>query len=230
MAPSAPDRVAELLGHVPLFKGLSREELSRLAAGTTQVHAERGTVLFQRGDPCLGFHVIGYGQVKLAIPAADGNEKVIEILGPGRTFGEAVMFLGNPYFVAATALADSMLLHVGRDALLAELDREPQVARRMLAALAMRLHLLVKDVESMTLHSATQRVIGYLARLEEESAEPGRVTLPAQKALIASRLSLTPEYFSRILQQLSAGGLIRVEGREVAIVDGARLRDFSPDA
>ena len=228
MAP--PTRVTELLAHVPIFKGLSPDELSRLATGTTQVHVERGAVLFNRGDPCVGFHVIAYGQVKLAIAAPDGGEKVIEILGPGRTFGEAVMFLGNPYFVGATALADSLLLHVGRDILLGELEREPRLARRMLATLSMRLHMLVKDVEAMTLHSATQRVIGYLARLEEESLEPGRVTLPAQKSLIASRLSLTPEYFSRILHQLAGEGLIRVEGREVAIVDGARLRHFSPEA
>jgi CRP-like cAMP-binding protein len=226
MAVSGPARVVELLAHAPIFKGLTNDELARIAAGTAQVHAGKGAVLFNRGDPCNGFHVIAYGQVKLAIPSAEGGEKVIEILGPGRTFGEAVMFLGNPYFLGAIALADSMLLHVARDTVLAELDREPRLARRMLAALSMRLHVLVKDVEGMALQSATQRVIGYLARLEDEAATPGGVTLPAQKALIASRLSLTPEYFSRILHQLSEEGLIRVEGREVAITDSARLRRF----
>ena len=52
----------------------------------------------------------------------------------------------------------------------------PELARRMLANLSMRLHMLVKDVEAMTLHSAAQRVIGYLARLEDESGEHGAVT------------------------------------------------------
>jgi len=229
MALSGPAQVAGLLAHAPIFKGLSADELARIAAGTRQVHAERGAVLFHRGEPCVGFHVVAYGQVKLAIPSAEGAEKVVEILGPGRSFGEAVMFLGNPYFVTATALADSLLLHVGREAVLAELERDPRLARRMLAALSMRLHMLLKDVESMTLHSATQRVIGYLARLQDESAEPGRVTLPAQKSFIASRLNLTPEYFSRILGQLASEGIIRVDGRDVAIVDADRLRLFSLD-
>lgn len=216
----------ELLASAPIFRGLSREELARIAAGTSQVPAERGQVLFERGDPCTGFHLVAYGQVKLAVASVDGAEKVLEILGPGRTFGEAVMFLGNPYYVTATALADTLLLHVRADALFAEIDRDPRIARRMLAGLSMRLHGLVKDVEAMTLHSATQRVVGYLARLQEEGGNPGLATLPSQKSLIASRLNLTPEYFSRILHELSQAGAIRVEGREIAILDAGKLESY----
>lgn len=221
-------RVMELLGHAPIFRGLSPDEIGRIAAGTTQIHAERGNILFQRGDPCVGFHLVAVGQVKLAVGTAAGAEKVIEILGPGRTFGEAVMFTGNPYLVTATALSDSLLLHVGRDALFAELERDPKLARRMLAGLSMRLHMMVKDVEAMTLHSAAQRVIGYLARLEDEGTA-GQVTLPAQKSLIASRLNLTPEYFSRILHDLASEGLIRIDGRDIAILDSPGLRAFGSD-
>ena len=223
-----PPRVLDLLAHAPIFRGLSREDLARIAAGTTQAHAERGRILFQRGDACAGFHLVAYGQVKLAVSTAAGAEKVIEIIGPGRTFGEAIMFIGNPYPVTATTLADSLLLHVARATVFAELERDPQLARRMLAGLSMRLHMLVKDVEAMTLHSATQRVIGYLARLEDEGAA-GLVTLPAQKSLIASRLNLTPEYFSRILHNLAAEGLIRIDGRDIAILDPEALRAFGTD-
>jgi CRP-like cAMP-binding protein len=219
-------RVLELLGHAPIFRGLSPDEVARIAAGTTQVHAERGNILFQRGDPCVGFHLVAFGQVKLAVGTAAGAEKVMDILGPGRTFGEAVMFIGNPYPVTATALVDSLLLHVGRDAIFAELDRDPHLARRMLAGLSVRLHMMVKEVEAMTLHSATQRVIGYLTRLEDEGGAAGKVTLPAQKSLIASHLNLTPEYFSRILHDLAAGGLIRIEGRDIAILDQEALRKY----
>ena len=218
-------RVVDLLAHAPIFRGFSRDDLSRIAAATSQVPAGRGEVLFRRGDACTGFHLVAYGQVKLAIASADGAEKVIEILGPGRTFGEAVMFLGNPYYVTATALADTLLLHVRADALFAEIDRDPRIARRMLAGLSMRLHGLVQDVEAMTLHSATQRVVGYLLRLEEDG-EPGRATLPSQKSLIASRLNLTPEYFSRILHELASAGAIRVEGRDIAILDAGRLAGY----
>ena len=218
-------RVADLLSHAPLFRDLSEGELSRIAAGTTQQACERNCILFQRGDACTGFHIVAYGLVKLAVGTPAGAEKVVEILGPGRSFGEAVMFTDRPYLVTATTLADTLLLHVSREVLLREIDSEPQLARRMLAGLSMRLHMLVKDVEALTLHSAMQRVIGYLAILDDGS-EPARATLPAQKALVASRLNLTPEYFSRILHDLAAEGLIRIDGREIEILDRDALRAF----
>jgi CRP-like cAMP-binding protein len=224
--PPAAPRVVDLLAHVAMFRGLSREDLARIAAGTTAFHAERGEVLFQRGDPCTGFHSIAYGQVKLSISTPAGAEKVIEILGPGRSFGEAVMFTGGIYPVGATALADSLLLHVRSQALFAELERDPQLARRLLAALSVRLHMMVRDVEAMTLHSASQRVIGYLARLEDEGGQRGAATLPAQKSLVASALNLTPEYFSRILHDLAAEGLVRVDGRRIEILDPEGLRAY----
>ncbi len=221
-------RLPELLAHAPIFRDLSPEELARIAAGTREVRAERGQVLFHRGDPCTGFHIVVFGQVKLAVGTPAGAEKVVEIIGPGMTFGEALVFTERPYVVSATALADSLLLHVGKATLFAEIDGDPRLARRMLAGLSWRLHMMVKDVEALTLHSATQRVIGYLARLEDDGG-PGRVRLPAQKSLVASRLNLTPEYFSRILHELAAAGLVRIEGRDIEILDPERLRAYGTE-
>ena len=217
-APGPRRRVNDLLAHMPLFRGLSPEELERIASGTRDVRVEKGEVLFRRGDECHGFHIVAVGQVKLSLGTPEGGEKVVEILGPGMSFGEAVMFMERPYLVTATALADGVLLHVARETVFRELDRDPRLARRMLAGLSMRLHMLVKDLEAMTLHSATQRVIGYLTRLEDDGGN-GRVELPAQKNLVASRLNLTPEYFSRILHDLSEERLIRVDGRHIEILD-----------
>ena len=218
-------READLLAHAPLFRGLSPEEIARVAAGTQRLHVDRGQVLFRRGDACQGCHLVVYGQVKLTVSTSAGAEKVIEIIGPGHSFGEAVMFMDKPYLVNATALADTLLLHVSKRVLFDEIDNHPGLGRRMLAGLAMRLHMMVRDVEAMALHSATQRVIGYLARLEDD-AGGGPITLPAQKSLIASRLNLTPEYFSRILHDLSAAGAIRIDGREIEVLDAAALRSF----
>ncbi len=224
-APISRTRLNELLAHTPIFRDLAADDLARIAAGTREVRCERGELLFQRGDPCTGFHIVVYGQVKLTVGTPAGAEKVVDIIGPGMTFGEALVFAERPYVVSATALADSLLLHVGKDTLFAELARDPRLARAMLGGLSMRLHMLVKDMEAISLHSATQRVIGYLASLEDET-RPGHVRLPAQKSLVASRLNLTPEYFSRILHELADAGLVKIAGREIEIVDAQRLRDF----
>lgn len=222
-------RLEELLGHAPIFRGLSREEIARIAAGAREVRVARGDAVFNRGSRCEGFHIVAYGRVKLMLGTPGGEEKVVEIIGPGMSFGEALMFADRPYIVSAGALEDTLLLHVGKAALYLELDADPRLARRMLGSLSMRLHMLMKDLEALSLHSATQRVIGYLARLEDEAGAE-RVTLPAKKSLVASRLNLTPEYFSRILHELAAAGCIRVEGRDIVILDGAGLRGFGSAA
>jgi CRP-like cAMP-binding protein len=223
-------KTSAFLANLPLFKELAPAEIDRIASGTTEIHVPRGEILFNKGDPCTGFHLVIYGQVKLAFVTPMGSEKVIEILGPGMSFGEALMFMEKPYIVMAQALADSLILHVGKQVVFDELARDPTFARKMLAGLARRLHGLVADVEAYSLQSGTQRVIGYLLRQDTESgggAQPYRVTLPTAKAIVASRLNLTPEHFSRILHELAGAGLLAVEGRDVVIQDVARLRSYT---
>jgi len=159
-----------------------------------------------------------------------GTEKVIEILGPGQSFGEAAMFLDRPYPVNAECLADSLLLHISKSTLDAELMRDRRLARMMLAGLSRRLVGLVHDVEAYSLRSGMQRVIGYLLRdIEQQDdapAAPIRIVLDTSKGVIASRLNLTPEHFSRILGELSHEKLITVKGAEITILDPERLRAF----
>jgi CRP-like cAMP-binding protein len=216
------------LASLPLFKELASEEIDRIAAGTTELHIPRGEIIFNRGDPCVGFHLVVYGQVKLAFLSPQGSEKVVEIIGPGSSFGEALMFMDKAYIVMAQTLADTMLLHVSKQVVVEEIERDPGFARKMLAGMSRRLHSLISDVESYSLQSGTQRVVGYLLREDMHhsgNGEPYVVTLPTSKAIVASRLNVTPEHFSRILHDLVAAGLIEVNGRDMKIIDVDGLRN-----
>lgn len=219
--------IEALLSHVPLFNGLAPDEIARIARGTREINASRGDILFHKGDLSTGFHLIVYGQVKLAFTSPQGGEKVVDILSQGQTFGEAVMFMEKPYMVYAQALTDSLLLHLSKTVLIEELDNDPRLGRKMIAGLSLRLHHLITDVESYSLHSGRQRIIGYLLRDNLESGERAIVvTLPTNKGVIASRLNLTQEHFSRILHELSEKGLIVVEGRKIHIPDVETLRRY----
>ena len=227
MQPHHPINVEALLTHIPLFNGLAPEEISRIARSTREIHASKGDILFHKGDACNGFHLLVYGQVKLAFTSQQGSEKVVEILQQGQSFGEAIMFMDKPYIVFAQALTDSLLLHVSKHAVFDELARDHNLCRKMLAGMAMRLHQLMNDVESYSLHSGKQRIIGYLLRELSEADQNGTavaVTLPTNKGVIASRLNLTQEHFSRILHELTELGLIAVEGRKIHIPSVANLR------
>ena len=219
--------IEAMLTHVPLFNGLEAPEIARIARGTREINAARGDILFNKGDVSTGFHLIVDGQVKLAFTSSQGSEKVVDIISQGQTFGEAVMFMEKPYMVYAQALVDSRLLHISKSVILGELENDPKLGRKMIAGLSIRLHHLITDVESYSLHSARQRIIGYLLRDNlDKNGTSITVTLPTSKGIIASRLNLTQEHFSRILHELSEIGLIVVEGRKIAIPDVEKLRRY----
>ena len=218
--------LSALLAQIPLFSALSPEQSAHIAAACRERHLTKGEMLFQKGDPVRGFFIVVTGQMKLALPSAQGNEKVLEIIGPRQSFGEAVMFMDRPFPVSAEALLDTRLLHIARESIFQLLDSDASFARRMLAGLSMRLHALIADVESYSLRSSAQRLIGYLLQQAGDKSGEGHVTikLPTTKHVLASRLNLTPETFSRVLHDLSSAGLIEVSGRNITIPDLTRLR------
>lgn len=222
--------VPRYLSVLPLFSDLSPAELGRLAQGCSMRRLARGDLVFRVGEPCEEFHVTVLGQIKLFAISPAGQEKVIELAGPGHSFAEALMFTDKPYIINAQALTDSLVLSVGKAAVVAEIEQDPRFAMRMLAGISRRLHGLVHDVEAYALHSGMQRVIGYLLRDQQAedcvSGDMLTVSLPVSKATVASRLSLTPEYFSRVLHELEAAGLIEVDRRDIRILDVRRLERY----
>ena len=155
------------------------------------------------------------------------KKKVIELVGPGQSFAEALMFTGRSYILNAEALSNTLLLTVSKHAIVAEIERDPRFSMKMLAGISRRLHGLVHDIESGALHSGVQRVIGYLMRETEvqdcATGEVFTVSLPVTKATLASRLSLTPEYFSKVLRELEDQKLIEIDKRDIRIIDAKRL-------
>ncbi len=222
-----PFDLPRFLAALPLFVDLSQSERERVAAGSGLKQMARGDMLFRAGDECDAFHVVVSGQVKLYVASAAGQEKVIELIGPGQSFAEAMVFLDRPHIVNAQALADTLLLTVSKDVVLTEVRRDPNFCLHMLAGISRRLHRLIQDVEGYALQSGMQRLIGFLLHQVDSDSQAGvqtaTVSLPASKATIASRLSLTPEYFSRVLHELEEKALIQIDKREIRILDIKKL-------
>lgn len=223
-----------LLAHLPLFQELPPARLAAVAEHARLKRLQKGDMLFQKGDAALGFYLVAYGQIKRAFPASNGNEKIVDVLGPHQSFGETEMLAQQPYPVFAQALSDTLLLFIPRDSALELIEHEPVFARRLLVGLARHTHALIQDIEAYTLHSSTERVIRHLLHYcPPGSCGQQTITLPNSKQIIASRLNLTPETFSRILHDLAAAQLIAIEGRRIVIVSCERLRaqlDLSPAA
>jgi hypothetical protein len=152
-------------------------------------------VVFQRGDPCVGFHALVYGQVKLGFVSPQGAEKVVEIIHPGQSFGEALMFTDRPYVVFAQCLADSLMLHIEKAAIDAEIERDPRLARRMIAGLSMpaRPDPGCRGLFAALGHAA---VIGYCRDIDEHAdpTAPLRIQL-ATEGRDRLAAELTPSIF-----------------------------------
>lgn len=216
--------IRDILARQPLFKGLDAAEIAQLSEGTREFRVRRNELLFQKGDMPEGLHIVIMGQVKLSIPSVQGNEKVVHMAGPGASFGEAVVFLDRPYPVSALATQDTIVLMVGKQALLSALDGSPALCRKMLAGLSMRLHELIDDMETCTMRSSLQRVVCFLSHSAPCEADSDyMITLSTSKQTVASQLNLAPETFSRVLNQLSEAGLIQVKGRNISVLDRDKL-------
>ena len=210
---------AGVLASLPLFKRTPRAQLAQLARQARLPHAQRGELIARCGERPPGLMAVGYGLVKLSLKGASG--KVLRLVGPGETFGEAVLFLDEPLPVDVTALSDTLLVVLPAAPLLEQIDRDPAFARALLASLCQRLHALVADFEAATLHGARERLAAYLDAL----AGPGSsvAQLPAAKSVVAGRLGVAKETLSRLLRQFAQEGLIAVQRRSIRLLDRERL-------
>ncbi|MEY4591424.1 MAG: hypothetical protein RIR18_319 [Pseudomonadota bacterium] len=218
--------VKSILKHLPLFLALSDAQLDQIASEAADVRLEKGNILFHRGDPSTGFYVLVFGQIKLSVTSPQGSQKVVEIVSSRQSFGEAVMFLERPYPVTAEALCDTLLVHVSREKVVSLLEADHGFARRLLAGLSQRLHSLLQDVESYSLRSSMQRVIGYLLQQCPEDQNEVEIELTTSKLVIASRLNLTPETLSRVLHDLVKHQVVEVRGRTIYIPNVKQLQGF----
>jgi len=213
---------ADELRRAPLLAQLTAAELARVCARATIVRLRAGEWLFRQDDPATRFYFVRDGQMRLFRLSADGEEKIVEIIGPAQTFAEATLFMGTGYPVCAAALEPCVLIGLDAADFAAMLRDSPSTCFALLASLSQRLHALIAEIDRLTLHSASERVASWLL----EQLPPGAyaLTLQVPKATLAARLSIKPETWSRIARRLSARGLIRVTGNRIDILDVAALR------
>lgn len=222
-------KIEATLSRIPLFQGVNTLQLRSIVNGSHLIKVKRGDTLFQKGDTAEGFYYLIQGTVKLAMIAASGNEKVVDILSEGNTFGEGVMFMNKPYPVYAQATTDAYVVYITRQAITYAIKQDPSFALKMLSKVSSCLYDVLRELETTCLHTSTQRVIGYFINTIPKHLSDLNsfiFTLPATKTMVASQLNLTPETFSRILQNLRNQNLISIQGRNIHIHDISGLQAY----
>jgi len=217
------------LRNVPLFREMSEEHLRYAAEHAHFITLAKDQFVFHKGDICKGFYITVKGNIKISFLSMEGKEHVARIVGPGQTFAEAVAFLKKPSPATVQAMTPAKVLLLPREVIIKCINENPACACSMLAGLSRRLHLLLAQLESVTLNSSQQRVVGFLLQhlqTDTDDINETQITLQANKSTIASLLNLTPETLSRILHHLSKEELISVHGKTIHINNIKGLRSF----
>ena len=209
-----------------VFRGVASASIQRLTSAAVMSDLPRRSVVYRPGDECTGLHVILSGRVKFSLPLSASKERVVAILGPGTWFGETALLLREPHGVVAETIQPTILALIPAQIVLRLLHQDAAFASKMLAEASRRLRVSMIEA-THTSSSARRRVIGFLLEEVTSSSEGGSagIVLPARKRVIASRLSLSPEHFSRVLRELTREDLIRMDGAHVSVPDLKRLRE-----
>jgi CRP/FNR family transcriptional regulator, dissimilatory nitrate respiration regulator len=212
---------------IPLFSGLSREQVQELAGIVLEQTCGRGQTIFLEGDEGSGFYVVKTGKVKIFKLSPDGKEQILHIFGPGEPFAEVPVFAGQRFPASAEALEDTRLFFFPRAGFLDLIRRHPSLALNMLAVLSRRLRQLAGLVEDLSLKEVPARLAAYiLYRSDCQKGEP-EFALDIAKGQLASLLGTIPETLSRILAKMGKEGYIATTGPKIKIIDKTRLQELA---
>jgi CRP-like cAMP-binding protein len=221
------EKILQIISDIPLFQGLSLEELREIRNIAVDRFYGKGRTIFLEGDDGNGFYVIADGKVKIFKVSMDGKEQILHIYGPGHPFGEVPVFSGKKFPANAQSLLKSHLLFFPRSAFIDLISKNPSLSLNMLAMLSMRLRQFTVQVENLSLKEVPGRLASYLLYLSEEQKSDTQVSLPVSKGQLASLLGTIPETLSRILAKMSGNFLIRVDGSDIYLLNLVGLEELA---
>lgn len=215
-----------LVRSLPLFQGLDTEVVYRLLDSAYVRSYSRGRTVFLQGQEADRFFVVLDGWIKLYRQTRDGNEAVIEVFGKGESFAEAAMFGNREFPVSAEAAGDSLLLAIPARPFMQRLREDVDLVFNMLGSMSVRLKRFVGRTEQFATRTTPQRVAVFLLNFGSTMEKTVDIHLPYDKFLVAGRLSMKPETFSRALANLREFG-VHTEGNLVHIEDVEALRRYA---
>ena len=208
-----------ILAHVPLFSGLSGAEIQLVLNHSTKKTVAKNTIVISEGDQSASLYVIITGKVKVFLQDGEGKEVVLNYQGPGEYFGELALLDNAPRSASVMAVQKSTFLVVSKQEFKQMLSSHPDIAFALIKGLVVRLRLLTENVKDLALTDVYGRVVKLLSGLAQLQA--GKMVIangPTQQD-IANRVGASREMVGRILRDLTTGGYLRMEGKNITIND-----------
>lgn len=211
-----------------LFARLDEARLAPLAASLRARRYRNGETIFHQDDPGDALHVVAAGAVKIVLPSAEDEEPaIIATLRPGDFFGELALFDDAPRSATAIALGPTETLVLRREAFLELIDEDRSLRHALLSSLADEIRSITAHVQDLHFLDLPGRLSRRILR-EAESVAPGadgsvRLAWPYTQAELAGMIGGSRQSVNRLLADLAARGLIKLERDALAIPDRAAL-------
>ena len=214
---------SDLLRLTPFFADAGEAAMTRLLRPSFTQQLPRSAVLFDEGEVPDFLHLLLDGSIGLQVRGNGKADTMVEIFSTGELFLVPAVVLHLPYLASAVALTEVRVLMIPADAFRDGIANDLALARASVDLLARHWRLMVDQVVDLKLRSAEQRLLRLLARRLPPDGAAGPSEIPEPRTAIAGRLGMTPETLSRLLAALEAQGIIRLDGRKIAVPDRARL-------
>jgi CRP/FNR family cyclic AMP-dependent transcriptional regulator len=213
----------DMLRKVPIFAGLSDEELESLADILRKRTFAKGMIIFHKDSPGRSLYIIASGKVRIFILSESGQEISVRIYGCGDVFGELSMLDGLPRSAGAIAIERTEVLTLDRDDFLALLERFPRIAPGIIATLSRRVRYTTKYAEGLAFLDVLGRVADRLLELADcygvDSSEGREIDLRLTQTELASLVATSRESVNKVLGTFRDEGLVKLDGQRIIILD-----------
>ena len=206
------------------IEGGDLERLDRIVLARRPL--KRDEVLYRAGQPLGSLYVAREGAFKTVALDAEGNAQVLGFHLPGELLGLDALGSGR-HAAEARALTQANVCEVPLSQLEQVASEVPGLQHQLLRIIGQGMNRHQAHVEMLHKRSAQERLAVFLHQLSERYRALGRsgetFLLPMSREDIGSYLHLVIETVSRTLTKMQDERLIAVRGREVKILDAARL-------
>jgi CRP/FNR family transcriptional regulator, cyclic AMP receptor protein len=218
----------EALRRCALFAKVN-DEILALCAATLRIRRYRkNETIFHQGDPGDSLYIIESGSVKIVLPSPEGQEgAIIATLSRGDFFGELALLDGAPHSATAVAIEPTEALVLRRDRFEELVETEPQLRRALFSGLVTELRRLTGHVEELHFLDLPGRLASRIVRLARESQPDAttdvRLDWPFTQSDLAAMIGGTRQTVNRLLADMTAQDLVRLERDTLIIPDLDRL-------
>lgn len=228
MSPEMLEKHLGLLRGIPLFEGLSSEQLVRVATVTEVRCYPARSVVVTQGELASELFAVARGRLKVSSSNVDGRDTVLGIMAEGEVFGEIALLDGGPRSATCSTVEPCELLVISRAQFFELLESTPGIAVKLLLELTRRLRRLSRRSEDTAFLDVPSRLARCLldlaTRFGEARGGSVLVTLKLSQQELGELVGATRESVNKHLAEWTRLGLLQLEvGRlRLADVDGLR--------